>query len=265
MPGSARWRHLDRGRHYTLIQYAQQMRRSVRYARPRGRGPVGKAVGVLGELLLTAGVLILLYVAYVLWGTGIQTERAQDELREQIESSWPSAREPAREPAESVEATPSEAAPLDPDARAEVDDVFGIIRIPRLGNDWEWIVVDDVDLESLARGPGHYPHTALPGEIGNVAIAGHRSGHGAPFQDLDRLQVGDTIEIERADGVWTYRIDRAPTVIETSDVWVVDPAPGGATDAEPTERRITLTTCHPRYGSSQRMFVSGVLASGEEI
>jgi sortase A len=234
------------------------MRRSVRHVRPRGRGPVSKAVGILGELLLTAGVLILLYVAYVLWGTGIQTERAQDELRERIEMVW---ERPAQE---STEATPDEGT-AETDARLEVDEVFGIIRIPRLGSDWEWIVVDDVDLESLSRGPGHYPHSAKPGELGNVAIAGHRSGHGAPFHDLDQLQVGDTIEIERADGVWTYGVDQAPTVIGPSDVWVVDPVPGAVTDAEPTERRITLTTCHPRYGSSQRMFVSGVLTSGEEI
>ena len=232
------------------------MRRSVRHVRPRGRGPVSRAVGILGELLLTAGFLILLYVAYVLWGTGIQTERAQDELRERIETVW---ERPAQE---STEATPDE---VTAETDARLDEVFGIIRIPRLGSDWEWIVVDDVDLESLSRGPGHYPHSARPGELGNVAIAAHRSGHGAPFHDLDQLQVGDTIEIERADGVWTYSVDQAPTVIAPSDVWVVDPVPGAATDAEPTERRITLTTCHPRYGSSQRMFVSGVLTSGEEI
>jgi sortase A len=218
---------------------------------------------MLGELLLTAGVLILLYVAYVLWGTGIQTERAQDEMRERIETVWES---PSQEP---DEAPPDEAPPdevtAEADTRLEVDEVFGFIRIPRLGSDWEWIVVDDVDLESLTRGPGHYPNSAIPGELGNLAIAGHRSGHGAPFHNLDQLQVGDTIEIERADGVWTYIVDQAPTVIDPSDVWVVDPVPGAAAEAQPTERRITLTTCHPRYGSSQRMFVSGVLTSGEEI
>jgi sortase A len=239
------------------------MRRSVRNVRPRGRGPVSKTIGILGELLLTAGVLILLYVAYVLWGTGIQTERAQDEMRERIETAW----EPPAQ--ESTEAPPDEASPdettAEADSRLEVDEVFAIIRVPRLGSDWEWIVVDDVDLESLTRGPGHYSHSAMPGELGNLAIAGHRSGHGAPFHNLDRLQVGDTIEIERADGVWTYSVDQAPSVIDPSDVWVVDPVPGAAAEAEPSERRITLTTCHPRYGSSQRMFVSGVLTSGEEI
>ncbi|HEX6335425.1 MAG TPA: class E sortase [Jiangellaceae bacterium] len=245
------------------------MRRSVRNVRPRGRGTVSKAAGILGELLLTAGFLILLYVAYVLWGTGIQTERAQDEMRERIETLWEPVQESTEASPDEVPAetdTPAEAdAPSEADAPAEVDEVFGIIRIPRLGNDWEWVVVDEVDLESLSRGPGHYPQSAMPGELGNLAIAGHRSGHGAPFHNLDRIQAGDTIEIERADGVWTYTVDRTPTVIDPSDVWVVAPVPGAAAEAEPTERRITLTTCHPRYGSSQRMFVSGVLTSGEEI
>jgi sortase A len=205
-------------------------------------------------LLLTAGVLILLYVAYVLWGTGIQTGRAQDDMRDRIEAAW--------------ERPPAEQAPQD-DASGEDDSapdgVFGVIRAPRLGAEWEWIVVDDVDLGSLARGPGHYPSSSGPGELGNLAIAGHRSGHGAPFHNLDRLEVGDTLEIETAEGVWTYTIDSGPTIIQPSDVWVVDPVPGAGPDVEPTERRITLTTCHPRYGSTQRMYVSGVLTSGEEV
>lgn len=254
MPGSARWRHPDRGRHYTLIQYPQQMLLSARHSRKYGRRPLSRGVGVLGELLLTAGVLVLLYVAYVLWGTGIQTERAQDDLREQIEATWDT-NEPeiaGTAPAEAIE-------------QIDLGDAFGMLRIPKLGEDWEWVVVDDVDLGSLARGPGHYPDSALPGELGNLSIAGHRSGHGAPFHDLDKVEVGDTVEIQTADGVWTYTFDTAPTVINPSDVWVIDPVPGAAADAEPTERRITLTTCHPRYGSSQRMYISGVLTSGEEV
>lgn len=259
MPGSARRRHPDRGRHYTLIQYPQQMHRSVRQGRPGRRGALGTALGIIGELLLTVGVLILLYVAYVLWGTGIQTERAQDDMRERIEAFWQPT--PAEAPAA------DESAESEPDASADsaVDGVFGIIRIPRLGADWEWVVVDDVDLGSLARGPGHYPTSAGPGELGNIAIAGHRSGHGAPFHNLDRLQIGDTIEIETVDGVWTYTVDTAPTIIQPTDVWVLAPVPGASADVEPTERRITLTTCHPRYGSTQRMYVSGVLTSGEEV
>jgi sortase (surface protein transpeptidase) len=77
--------------------------------------------------------------------------------------------------------------------------------------------------------------------------------------------VGNVVEIESATGVWTYTIDEAPRIIEPTETWVVDPMPGEGANAEPTDRRITLTTCHPRYGSSQRMFVSGVLSDGAEV
>lgn len=240
------------------------MHRRARDGGTRGRRPLSRAFGFLGELLLTAGLLVLLYVAYVLWGTGIQTERAQDDMREQIEAVWEPA-EPAPQEDVSVEAAPQEDVSAEADDSADLDGVFGIIRVPRLGDDWEWIVVDDVDLGTLARGPGHYPGSADPGELGNLAIAGHRSGHGAPFHNLDEIQAGDTIEIQTADGTWTYTVDAGPTIIEPADVWVVDPVPGASVEAEPTERRITLTTCHPRYGSTQRMYVTGVLTSGEEV
>lgn len=212
------------------------------------------AVGVTGELLLTAGILVLLYVAYVLWGTGIQTARAQDELREEIESQWA-----GPQPDGSADDLPS----VDPD-QIELGDGYAILRIPRLGEDWEKIVVQGVQLPDLARGPGHYEDTANPGELGNVAIAGHRAGHGAPFAHLDDIEVGDTVEVETATGTWTYTIDQGPRIIDPTDNWVVDPVPGGGVGAEPTESRITLTTCHPRYGSSERMYVSGVLTDGEE-
>jgi sortase A len=205
------------------------------------------------------GILVLLYVVYVLWGTGIQTDRAQDELREQMVGRW-------SDPV-ATEAAPGAAAggaPVDP-AETEIGDGYAVLRVPALGDDWEWVVVQGVELSDLARGPGHYEDTADPGELGNVSIAAHRAGHGAPFADLDRVGIGDVVEVETAAGTWTYTIDEPAQVVEPTDTWVVDPVPGQSADAEPTERRITLTTCHPRYGSSQRMYVSGVLTDGEEI
>ena len=206
-------------------------------------------------MLLTIGVLILLYVAYVLWGTGIQTDRAQGELREQTTELWAA---PADGQVIEDEAT------YDPN-ELDLGDGYAVLRIPRFGDDWEWVVVEGTELPDLARGPGHYVDSAHPGELGNLAIAGHRAGHGSPFNHMDTIQVGDTIGIETPNGQWTYTVDQGPVVIQPTDVWVVDPVPGEGPDAEPTERRITLTTCHPRYGSSQRMYVSGVLTSGEEV
>ncbi|MGH8824672.1 MAG: class E sortase [Jiangellaceae bacterium] len=226
-----------------------------------GRGsrvPVATSLGIAGELLLTMGIMVLLYVVYVLWGTGIQTGRAQDELRDQIIDRW-------SDPVATEEApVAADEAPADP-AETEIGDGYALLRIPTLGDDWEWVVVQGVELSDLARGPGHYDDTAGPGELGNVAIAAHRSGHGAPFADLDKVGVGDTVEVETAAGTWTYTIDEPARVIEPTDTWVVDPVPGQEAGTEPTQRRITLTTCHPRYGSSQRMYVSGVLTDGEQV
>lgn len=246
------------------------MHRKARRAHKKRHGslPTGlaTAAGVAGEVLLTAGVVVLLYVAYVLWGTGIQTDRAQDELREQIEA-WP------ERPAGSGDTDSDTGGDTDEDLEPpvfepedlELGDGYAILRVPRFGADWEWVVVEGVELPDLTRGPGHYPDSAHPGEVGNLSVAGHRAGHGAPFNHMDALKVGDTIEIETYAGVWTYTIDRGPVVIAPTDTWVVDPVPGQGSSVAPSERRITLTTCHPRYGSTQRMYVSGVMTSGKEI
>jgi sortase A len=203
--------------------------------------------GVAGEIILTAGVLVLLYVAYVLWGTGIHTDRAQDELRDQLEAQTiPGENGPSPDEMPSAEL-----------GEIDIGDGFALLRIPRFGENWEWVVVEGTELSDLTRGPGHYADSGDPGELGNLSIAGHRSGYGAPFNHMDKMEVGDVIEIETADGVWTYTIDQPPTVIEATDVWVVDPTP--------SERRMTLTTCHPRWGSAQRMYVSAVLTDGVEV
>lgn len=238
--------------------YRRARRAQHKRARRGARGPVATTLGIAGELLLTLGILVLLYVVYVLWGTGIQTHRAQDELREQVVDRWsdPVATE------EAPVAAPE--APVDP-AETEIGDGYAVLRVPALGDDWEWVVVQGVELSDLARGPGHYEDTADPGELGNFSVAAHRAGHGAPFADLDRVGIGDAVEVETAAGTWTYTIDQPARVIEPTDTWIVDAVPGQGTGAEPTERRITLTTCHPRYGSSQRLYVSGVLTDGEEI
>jgi sortase A len=125
------------------------------------------------------------------------------------------------------------------------------LRVPRFGAAWSWVVVEGTTAESLAEGPGHYAGTPLPGARGNVAIAGHRAGHGDPFIDFDRLEPGDTLRLGQGRAWWVYRLVTRPRIVPPSASWVLDPLPG---------RRLTLTTCWPRYGSSQRMFVRAVLA-----
>ena len=209
--------------------------------------------GGFGELLLTAGALVLLFVVYTLWGTGIQTASAQDDLRQQLDFNG----------GQIVKQDPVVLDDL------ELGDAYGIMRIPRFGEDWEWIIIQGTEPADLENGPGHYIDSVDPGEVGNFSIAGHRSGHGNPFVDFAELRAGDIVEIETATGIFTYQLDDAPdgdsdgNKIAITDTWVVDPVPGEPAGTEPTERRITLTTCWPRLGSSDRMFATGTLVGGE--
>lgn len=133
---------------------------------------------------------------------------------------------------------------------AAVGHALATMRIPRFGADWRWTALEGTADSVIANGPGHYEGTALPGEKGNAAFAGHRAGHGDPFIDFDLLRPGDRVYLSQGRTTWTYRLTTAPQIIEVTDVWVLDPLPG---------RQLTLTTCWPKYGSAKRMFVRGTL------
>ncbi len=108
-------------------------------------------------------------------------------------------------------------------------------------------VVQGVSDEDLRRGPGHYPQTALPGQVGNAAIAGHRTTYGAPFYSLNELRVGDSISLtDTAGRTFVYRVSEPPRVVSPSDVSVLDPTPFA---------QLTLTTCNPRFSATSRLVV----------
>lgn len=129
------------------------------------------------------------------------------------------------------------------------------IEVPRWGSGWRWAVLEGVDEDVLADGPGHYPGTPLPGQPGNVGIAGHRAGHGSPFLEFEDLRPGDEVVLGQGGRTWTYRLTTRPRIVDVDDVWVLDPQPGHV---------LTLTTCWPKYGSSRRMFVRGELVTGSD-
>jgi sortase A len=131
--------------------------------------------------------------------------------------------------------------------------------IPRLGDSWVSPVLEGVGDRSLTRGLGHYPRTALPGEIGNFSVAGHRATNGEPFARLDRVVKGDHVYVQTGTAWHDYVVDRTAIVAPT-EVGVVLPVPNSP-GAEPRERRMTLTTCHPRWGSTQRLIVFTTLAA----
>jgi len=129
-------------------------------------------------------------------------------------------------------------------------EVLGRIVIPRI--DLDWMVVEGVDLDLLKQGPGHIPHTALPGQPGNAVISGHRTTNGAPFFDLDLLEPGDIIEVESLTGTHTYRVVES-RIVPPTGVWVTTQWDGAW---------LTLTTCTPRYSAAERLIVFAELIEG---
>lgn len=205
-----------------------------------------------GEIAITLGVILALFVVYLLWWTGFETAGAQRGLSAELDRNASSTVAiPAGAPATAANIDPPPAVPA-------VGKPYLRIESPALGEDWSWVVVEGVDLPQLALGPGHYPGTAGPGEVGNFAVAGHRAGHAAPFEDLDRLKPGDVVKFSFGDDHWAYRVDRS-FLTEPTDVGVIDAVPEQP-NAVPTKRLMTLTTCDPKYGVRfKRLIVVGTL------
>ncbi len=232
------------------------------HRRPRERVP--NLIRGLGYSLLTVGLVAVLFVVYQLYVTDLISDRRQDALNDELRTEWSAGR---------AWAPP---APGQPAAAAEVPvgAAFAVLYIPRLSTDYRRVVLEGTTEAQLAQGPGHYPGTAMPGQPGNVAIAGHRVGKGSPFLDLDLLRPGDPIVLETKDDWFVYRVlgDHATgnlladpsgipgqQVVDPGDLQVIAPTPNGALDAAPTGAYLTLTTCHPRFSARQRLVVHAAL------
>lgn len=196
----------------------------------------------LGEVLVTAGVIVMLFVAYQLVWTNVQADRAMQAHTDELIEKWQAP-------------TPGE----EFDLPLKNGEPFSILRIPRLGDRYQVPVVEGVTLEDLAEGVGHYPGTVLPGEIGNFSVAGHRATNGEPFAALDLLDVGDAVVVETSTTWYTYRVYEEKIVLPTQ-VDVILPVPGRP-DAEPKRALLTLTTCNPRWASYERLIFHAELES----
>ena len=259
-------------------------------------------VGGFGRVLIVIGLLMFGFVAYQLWGTGIETARAQNRLEDQFQQAvteQPATTEPAPTTApatttasvpdttsgsssESESESTSESAPaptaepatptptvatapttsvaaveqeLPPIERGEA---LAKLEIPRIGKEGDsaLYVVPGVSVSDLKKGPGHYPDTPLPGQLGNSAIAGHRTTYGAPFKELDELDQGDEIRITMLSGdLFVYEVTGAD-VVKPSDYHVV-------TDSDPSVATLTLTTCDPEFSAKNRLIVYATLRPEE--
>lgn len=223
-------------------------------------------VGVVGELAITAGAVLLLFVVWQLGVVGITANRAQaatvDSLERQFAGTQPTqpTQPPQQQPGtNSTTPAPTATTPPAPNPNSTKPpqppsgDAFAILRIPRLGSDWAKPVYQGVGASVLAEGIGHYPDTQLPGEVGNVGLAGHRAGHGNPLIDVDTIRPGDAIVVETTEAYSVYRAVRSE-IVPPTDVQVLAPVPEQP-GADPTEAWVTLTSCEPKYGSTNRFIV----------
>jgi sortase A len=220
-----------------------------------------QVLGAVGRALVTVGLLLLLFVAYQLWGTGLYTAQAQNDLQDQFHEQQRAATTSttttptATTTPGSDDPTVSTPTTLAPFAAPPEGDVVGRILIPKIGID-KW-VVEGVNVDDLRKGPGHYPSTQMPGHEGNSAIAGHRTTYDHPFGDLDQIGVGDEIRVVTLQGDFHYKVTEQ-RVVDPSEVSVLDPTP----DPERAGHQLatlTLTTCNPKYSAEQRLIIKAQL------
>jgi sortase A len=208
-------------------------------------------------VLVATGLLLLAFVGYQLWGTGIQTRQAQNRLEQQFTAALPpttttappsTAPSSTPTPVTSTTAAPTPPPPPPTTVPPVLGDPVARLEAPRIGLDW--IVVSGVGVDELKEGPGHYPDTPLPGENGNVGIAGHRTTYGAPFFRIDELAAGDEVILtSTSGGRFVYRV---------TDQFIVSPSQYDVLAASETPI-LTLTSCHPRYSAKQRIIVRAAL------
>jgi LPXTG-site transpeptidase (sortase) family protein len=192
---------------------------------------VRTTLSVVCAVVAIAASALAAQAVWDLWGSNVYTSQRQDALAGQL-------------------ATVSISTVQVPVAVVPGDAV-GRLQIPAIGVDQ--VIVAGTGRSELRSGPGWYPQTVFPGDVGNAAIAGHRTTYGAPFEELDKLGVGDRLSFSAPNRPDAWFEVRSVMVIEPGDTWVVAPT-GGV--------RLTLTTCHPLGSNAQRLVVQAELVDG---
>ena len=227
---------------------------------------------VIGEVLLTVGVLLLLFAFYESYWTNLASSRKQDEAQTRLEEAWVNPRQAKA---------------------AQLGDAFSKMYIPAFGQDYQFAILQGVQEAQLLAGPGHYPGTQFPGQPGNFAVAGHRVGKGAPFNDLGALNACDAVVVETREAWVTYRVmpmsldpnerraegagclpgplnervaagDYAAVqgrhITVPGNIEVVNPMPETRSTTVPDGALpvMTMTTCHPQFSNAERMIIHAV-------
>lgn len=257
---------------------------------------IAVVLGAVGKALILSGVIVMLFVVFQLWGTNLQEARAQDGLRDDLTERFDTLStdfdtsllatpvldtEPDAQPAaasgpedatdDATDDTRADPVPTDIDeeilAALFPDDGDALARIEIPSIEVDKVVVRGVAVADLRKGPGHYSQTSLPGNPGNASIAGHRTTYGAPFNRIDELVPGDEITVTSVQGDFTYRV-LDPTAAYAGEIDQVDSIGAGHIIVNPSavwvlgdfgDDRLTLTACHPKLSSRQRIIVAAEL------
>jgi len=215
----------------------------------------------MGEVLITVGVVALLYVAWQLWIGDLIFAAQKAAVAKSLSEEWAqeaAAVAPTASPSPDATGTPAPepaAVTADPIVLPEADDgqVFANLYIPRFGPDYAVQIAGGVTREKTLDpiGVGHYPGTSMPGAVGNAAFAAHRTTYGKPFNRIADLHVGDAIVIETPEGWYTYRFRTLEYVTpESVDVLLPVPQEDGV---DANGRYLTMTSCSPMFSMSERI------------
>ncbi|HEU4807160.1 MAG TPA: class E sortase [Homoserinimonas sp.] len=216
-------------------------------------------VSVVGELFLTAGVICFLFIGWQLWLNDLVVGQEQRSSALELEDQWRTPGAPPVPPTPGAEAV-DYGEPVVAAAPREGTG-FATLYVPRFGAGYVRPIGEGVSLASVLNNPelgiGHYPETQLPGELGNFALAAHRTTWGAPFKQIADLRVGDKLYVQTSDGWYTYAF-RSLEYVWPTGVGVLEPVPQ-APGVEPFDRVITLTSCNPMFSAAERIIAYGVL------
>ncbi|HQZ00560.1 MAG TPA: class E sortase [Propionicimonas sp.] len=201
-------------------------------------------VGLLGELLITAGAFLLLFVGWQLVWTDVVADADADQVISTLQTEFG---EPTSD---------DDPAWVQPD-KVKLGDAYAIVRIPRFGAKFAKPLYEGTTRDVLMRGIGHYSETQQIGEVGNFAMAGHRTTYGKPFNQIDKLRDGDVVLVETKKTYYVYRVT-SHQIVPPTQVSVLLPVPDEP-KAEAEKATLTMTSCHPEFSARERYVVHAEL------
>ncbi|MFC4034201.1 class E sortase [Streptomyces polygonati] len=225
-------------------------------SKPEGRGPVAATISFIGEILITAGLVLALFVVYSLWWTNVLADRHEKQAGNKVRQQW------------AQTSTGGHGADV-PARGLDTADGIGFLHVPALGKNYEVLVKKGTSTKVLNEGvAGYYTDptpAAMPWDtVGNFTLAAHRDGHGAKFHNIDKIRTGDPIVFESKDTWYVYKVYKILDQTSKYNVAVTDQVPKESGKTKPG-RYITLTTCTPVYTSRYRYIVWGQLVRTQKV